>query len=289
MADRRGAPRGAPWRQGAPSAPFGRPTPPLGGPLEGTIHSPRSRAVSRPRRRGRWLTVGVPVVVGGTLGLSAFMVLGVAALIGGAGLVGPTLAGLGIAGAFGGGTGFLLRNRRPHRTLQVAASGSMPTGTRTALEAILRTSRTQQRRITKVRRQVRHPAVRELTDRADLLLQRICALLATESMQSRRPSDDDVMLLEGMAERYIPDLVEALENTAGFLATDRAEAATRAQANLRSVESQLASLDAALDRVEDDLIAHVTRSLDVHSAFLDQRLASRSADPLLDPDAGREG
>ncbi|MEE1650307.1 hypothetical protein V1260_05825 [Brachybacterium sp. J144] len=284
MADRRGAPRGAPWRRGTPSAPSGRPIPPLGGPLEGTIHAPRTRAVARPRRRGRWLTVGVPVVLGGSLGVSAFMVLGVAALIGGAGLVGPALAGLGIAGVIGGGTHLLVRNRGPRRTLQVAASASMPTGTRTALEAILRTSRTQQRRITKVRRQVRHPAVRELTDRADLLLRRIGALLATESMQSRRPSDDDVMLLEGMAERYIPDLVEALENTAGFLATDREEAAARAQANLRSVESQLASLDAALDRVEDDLIAHVTRSLDVHSAFLDQRLASRSADPLLDPD-----
>lgn len=254
------------------------------GPLEGKIHSPYSKAVSVPRRRGRWLTVGVPSVLGTGLGLGSFLLLGVSSLIGGAGLLAPLIAGLGIAVVVGGGTGLLLRNRAPQPVrLNRTVAGEIPSGTRTMLEKIVKDSRTQRRRLHRLRRGGPSPAVKQILHRTETLLLRIDALLGSAALQSRRASDEDMMLLEGMADRYIPELVDALESTVGFLSpatTDQAR--EQAVANLESIDEQLAVLGEGIDRIENDIVAGVNRSLDVHSEFLRTRFAGSHDDPLTD-------
>lgn len=273
---------GAPWaRTGTTS----RPTNWQSGldPLEGTIHAPRSKAVSLPRRRGRWLTVGVPAMLAGVLGISSFVVLGVSSLVGGAGLLTPLLAGLGIAAVVGGGTGYLLRNRSPQPVRLGRASAEIPAGTRTMLEKIVKDSRQQRRRIQRMQKRARGASVRQILHRAETVLLRIDALLGSAALQSRRASDADVMMLEGMADRYVPDLVDALEDTVGFLApTTTEDARARAIENLHSIDEQLIVLGDRIDRLENDVVAGVTRSLDVHSEFLRARFSDSASDPLID-------
>lgn len=254
------------------------------GPLEGKIHSPYSKAVSVPRRRGRWLTVGVPSVLGGGLGIGSFLLLGVSSLIGGAGLLTPLIAGLGVALVVGGGTGLLLRNRAPQAVrLNRATVGEIPAATRATLEKIVKDSRSQRRRLHRLRRRAASPAVRTILHRTETLLLRIDALLGSASLQSRRASDADVMLLEGMADRYIPELVDALENTVGFLSPTTTEGARdQAVANLESIDEQLKVLGEGIDRVENTLVTGVTRSLDVHSEFLRARFGEGPDDPFTD-------
>lgn len=238
--------------------------------------------MAAPRRRGRWLTVGVPVVLGGVVGIGSFLVLGVGSLIGGAGLLAPLAAGLGVGVVVGGGTGFLLRNRTPGPVRLSTASGEMPVGTRPMLEKIVRSTKLQRRRLTRMRRRRPGPAVKPVLNRAESLLQRINSLVGSESLQSRRPSDEDVMVLEGMAARYVPDLVSALDDTIGFLGPVSDSAREEAFANLTSIDHQLAVLGERLDRLEGDVVAGVTRSLDVHSEFLRRHLPEQRDNPLID-------
>lgn len=271
---------GRAWAQ-PPRGPVGPPTGQR--PLEGTIYAPRSTALAPRRRRGRWLTVGVPSVLGGGLGISTFLLLGVSSLIGGAGLVAPLLAGLGVAVVVGGGTGLLLRNRAPQPVRLDRGNPEIPAGTRTMLEKIVKDSRQQRRRLQRMQKRARGSAVSQILGRAETLLLRIDALLGSAAIQSRRASDGDVMLLEGMAERYVPELVDALEGTVGFLAPTTTEAAReKAIENLHSIDEQLSELGRSLDRLENDVVAGVTRSLDVHSEFLRARLSEPSYDPLAD-------
>lgn len=269
---------GTPWATSVPTAwPTGR------APLEGTIHAPRSKAVSAPRRRGRWLTVGVPAVLAGVLGISSFIVLGVSSLVGGAGLLAPLLAGLGIAAVIGGGTGFLLRNRRPPPVRLGRAATEIPAGTRAVFEKIVKDSREQNRRLQRMQRHARGSAVKQILQRAETLLLRIDTMLGSAALQSRRASDTDVMMLEGMADRYVPELVDALEDTVGFLApTTTEDARSRAIENLHSIDAQLVVLGDRVDRLESDLVTGVTRSLDVHSEFLRARFSDSASDPLID-------
>ncbi|WP_444585965.1 hypothetical protein [Brachybacterium sp. AOP43-C2-M15] len=225
----------------------------------------------------------MPAVLGATLGISSFLVLGVSSLIGGAGLLAPLAAGLGIAVVTGGGTGLLLRNRAPQPPRLGRSATEIPTATRSMLEKILRDTRLQRRRLHRMRRRTRGRALAEILNRAETMLLRIDALLGAGSIQSRRASDGDVMMLEGMAERYIPELIDALESTVGFLDPSTAEdARDRAIANLESIDEQLAVLDGRLDRLEDDVISGVTRSLDVHAEFLRARFADERRDTFLD-------
>lgn len=270
-----GPPRRLPTR----TAPSPRPAPSLrpARALEGRLLGPGSRGLATRRRRGRWLTVGVPVVLGGSFGIGTFMLLGVASLVGGAGLLTPLIAGVGIGVVVGGGSALLLRERRA-APVRLDAAGSagieVREGTRRTLTGVVRSTRRLRRRLTRLRRRTRRstglPAV---VHRAEALLEQIDALASTAALQSRRASDDDLMLVEGMAERYIPDLVRALEDTAPMLQPSTGRSHEQAVANLASIDQQLEALGARLDRVEDDLVAGVTRSLDVHAEFLRTRLA----------------
>ena len=253
------------------------------GPLEGKVHPPYSKAVSVPRRRGRWLTVGVPSVLGGGLGIGSFLLLGVSSLIGGAGLLVPLAAGVGVAVVVGGGMGLLLRNRAPQSVRLNRTAGEIPAGTRATLEKIVKDSRSQRRRLHRMRRRAPSPVVRQILHRTETLLVRIDALLGSTSLQSRRSSDGDVMALEGMTDRYIPELVDALESTTGFLTPTTTDTARdKAVANLESIDEQLTVLSQGIDRIEDDIVSGVTRTLDVHSEFLRTRFADGRADPFAD-------
>ncbi|MGY5765019.1 hypothetical protein ACXET9_07460 [Brachybacterium sp. DNPG3] len=259
----------------APAAPAAAPRPARA--LEGRLLSPGSRRLAVRRRRGRWLTVGVPVTLGGGLGISTFVVLGVASLVGGAGLLIPLAAGLGVGALVGGGTGFLLRERRPAPArLDAAQSAGLEIreGTRRTLTGVVRSTRTLRRRLTRLRRRARRgTGLAAVVRRAEALLEQIDALASTAALQARRASDDDLLLVEGMASRYVPDLVRALEDTVPMLQLSSGRSHEQAAANLASIDEQLATLGARLDRVEDDLVAGVTRSLDVHAEFLRTRLA----------------
>ncbi|WP_193105449.1 hypothetical protein [Brachybacterium sp. FME24] len=235
-----------------------------------------------PRRRGRWLTVVVPSVLGGTIGISSFLVLGVSSLIGGAGLLAPVLAGLGVGVVVGGGAAFLLRNRRQGPVRLNTARAEMPVGTRPVLEKIVRSTKQESRRLSRMRRRRPGPAVKPVLNRAESLLQRIDSLVDSAPMQARRASDQDMLMLEGTAARYVPDLVSALEDTIGFLSSVTGEAQERALTNLHSIDQQLTALGEELDRIERDAVEGVTRSLDVHSEFLRLRLPDQSASPFED-------
>ncbi|MFC7455804.1 hypothetical protein ACFQS2_01245 [Brachybacterium sp. GCM10030267] len=250
------------------------------GPLVGKVHPPPSTSITVPRRRGRWLTVWVPSVLGGVFGIGSFLVLGVSSLIGGAGLLAPLLAGAGVGVVVGGGLGILLRNRGPAPVRLSAGRAEMPVGTRPVLERMVRSTKRERRRLARMRRRRPGPLVKPVLKRAEALLQRIDALAGSPSLQSRRASDEDVMMLEGMASRYVPDLVQALEDTASFLASPTDEARQQAAANVRSIDEQLAALDREVDRLESDVIDRLTRNLDVHSEFLRHRLPDQRTDPL---------
>ncbi|WP_245851198.1 hypothetical protein [Brachybacterium vulturis] len=263
-------------RRAAPWAPGQRP-------LEGKVHAPFSTTVVPRRRRGRWLTHGVPTVLAGVVGLSSFITLGVSSLVGGAGLLGPLLAGLGIAAVVGGGSAFLLRNRAPRPVRLGRSTTEIPAATRTMLEKVVKDSRQQRRRLQRMQRRARGSTVSQILHRAETLLLRIDALLDSAAIQSRRASDADVMLLEGMADRYVPDLVDALEDTVGFLDPTTTEGAReRAIENLHSIDEQLTVLAGSIDRLENDIVAGVSRSLDVHSEFLRARFPEPSSDPFID-------
>lgn len=235
---------------------------------------------ARPRRRGRWLTLGVPVTVGVVLGLSSFLTLGVASLIGGGTLLTPFLAGLGVGALVGGLLGLALRNRRPAPVRLHEAGTVMPEGTLPALETILRSTRRQRRNLHRLRRRVRSRAVQPVLLRAENLLLRIDAIVATPALQARRPWDDDVLLLEGMAERYVPELLRAAEDTAGSLRPE-SDHGEQALANLHTIDAQLAALGVRLDQLEHQVVAGVTRSLDVHEEFLRVRLADPAQERIV--------
>src|SRR5690625_7554399 len=104
-------------------------------------------------------------------GISSFIVLGVSSLVGGAGLVAPLLAGLGIGVVVGGGSAVLLRNRRPQPGRLSAAGAETPVGTRTMLEKIVKPTTRQRRQLARARRKRPGPAANPALPRACAALQ----------------------------------------------------------------------------------------------------------------------
>lgn len=256
-------------------------THPSPGPFTAPSFRPGSSAVRRARRRGRWLTRGVPIVVGGLSGIGAFMVLGVASLIGGAGILSPLIGGLAVGAVVGGGLWLLLRNRAPQK-VRLTDLPELSETTRTMLVGIAKSSARTQKQVAAVRRRTRLKALAPSLNRSELMLQRVSALLGSPALASRHASDDAVMTLEGMAERYIPELLASLEATAPALSSTDEGIRQRAHANLLSIERQLAVLDGQLDRLDAELAQGVTRSLDVHAEFLTQRFPDQQVHQLRD-------
>src|SRR5699024_3416409 len=144
-------------------------------------------------------------------------------------------------------------------------------------------SRQQRRRVQRMQRRARGSTVSQILQRAETLLLRSDALLGSAAIQSRRASDADVMRLEGLAERDVPDLVRPLEDTVGVLSpTCTGQARERAIENLHSSDQQLSVLGESIDRLENDIVAGVSRNLDVHSEFLRARFPDSANDSFID-------
>jgi hypothetical protein len=252
---------------------------PIEKPLEGKVHSPTSRAVGRPRR-SPLVRFGAPVLLGG---LAAVLTLAVGL---GTGLLGPLLA-LGAAAGVGvvtlGGSGALLNAPRRDSAERPVLDASVPDSTREVLEKILAADERTRGRVAQLRSQASSApsAALVLTD-VDALLTRIDALVGTEQLQSLRPSASEVMMLEGIACRYVPELLDAASDTIGFLQTFAGSARQEALASLESVDQQLNVLAEGVEQIEADIVGGVSRSLEVHAEFLRTRFADQHLNPIID-------
>jgi hypothetical protein len=231
--------------------------------LRPIVHGPQGTQVARRRRRGRWLTTGLPWALGVVFGTSSYVVLGVGVVL-------------------GGGTALLLRNRRPARARRLPADAEMADGTRSTFTTILQATAKERKHIAQVDRPGLPAPVRPTLARAESLLERIDTLLNSSALQSRRAYDPDVLMLEGMATRYVPDLVESLDDTLGFLASfDGGREA--AAANVEIIDQQLTVLDDRITRIEADVVGGLSRSLDVQREFLTRHVAEKVENPLSEP------
>src|SRR5699024_3951727 len=160
---------------------------------------------------------------------------------------------------------------------------SVPEGTRDVLEKILAADATTRERLGRLRPQAAStPTATSVLDHVEALVTRIDALVAAEQLQSLRPSAGEVTMLEGIACRYVPDLVEAASDAIGFLRTFEGSARQEALENLASVDQQLHVLAEGVEQIEADLVGGVSRSLEVHAEFLRARFADQHLNPIID-------
>lgn len=247
--------------------------------LEGKVHSPSTSTSVGRRRRSPLVSFGVPVLVGGLIGVGT-LVLGLGAALAGPLLVAGGAVGVGVLAA--GGSGLLLRATRPAPTSLLEADADIAEPTQQMLEKILQATSETRTRIATLRTKTSEPAAGLALEHVESLLRRIDALVGSETIQALRPYAGEVTMLEGMATRYVPELVEAIEDTVGFLATFRGSARQEALDNLTSIDDQLTVLGEGLERIEQDVVAGVSRSLEVHSEFLRTRFADQRLSPLID-------
>lgn len=253
---------------------------PVERPLEGKVHSPStSTSLSRRGRRSPLVTFGVPALVGGLLGVGT-LVLGLGAALAAPLLVAGGAAGVGVLAA--GGSGLLLRATRPSPSALLEADGDIAEPTQQMLEQILQATSATRTRTATLRTAASEPAAGLALEHVESLLRRIDALVGSETIQSLRPYAGEVTMLEGMATRYLPELVDATEDTIGFLATFQGSARQEALDNLTGIDEQLTVLGEGLERIEGDVVAGVYRSLEVHSEFLRTRFADQHLSPLID-------
>jgi hypothetical protein len=245
--------------------------------LEGTVHGPTSREVSLPRPS--WLLrLGAPVVLGALAGLATLIVV-LGTGLGGPLLAFPAAAGVGLLALGGVGVAVNRPQSAPDRPVIEA---SVPGGTREVLERILSADEATRARVKELRPQASAAPAAEVLDHVDTLLTRIDALVGSEQLQSMRPSAGEVTMLEGIAARYVPDLVDAAADILGFLRTFAGSAREEALANLASIDRQLEVLAEGVERIESDLVGGVSHSLEVHSEFLRARFADQHLDPIID-------
>ena len=246
--------------------------------LEGTVRGPASREVSAPRPS--WLVrLGAPVVLGGLAGLAALLV------VLGTGLGGPVLAlgaAVGVGAVALGGVGVAVNRPRSGSAERPVIDASVAGGTREVLKRILEADAATRDRVAQLRPQASAAPATQVLDDVDALLTRIDALVGAEQLQQMRPSAGEVTMLEGIATRYVPDLVDAAADIISFLRTFAGSAREEALENLASIDRQLDVLGEGVERIESDLVGGVSRSLEVHSEFLRQRFADQHLDPIID-------
>ncbi|GAA1488847.1 hypothetical protein GCM10009626_15930 [Brachybacterium sacelli] len=252
---------------------------PVERPLEGTVHDPGSDAVGRSRRRSGLFAVGVPLLAGGLVGV-ACLVLGL-----GTAIVGP-LGALGLAAGAGvlvaGGSGVAVRALRQSSTPQVTTGTDGPDTTARMLEEVRRATAETRQRTRQLRHRASEPTVGLTLEHVESLLRRIDALADSETLRAQRPYEGEVTMLEGMATRYLPELVDAAADIIGFLDTFAGSARQEALENLEDIDQQLTVLGDGLEQIESDLVAGVSRSLEVHAEFLRTRFADQHLNPIID-------
>lgn len=251
---------------------------PIEKPLEGTVHSPASRELARSRRRPL-VSFGVPLLVGGLAGLGSLAV-GLATALAAPVILAGAALGIGVIAA--GGSGLALRAGSRAEHPQLTAAATIPGSTLEILEQILRSTADLRSRTAALRPRASDPAAALVLDDIDALLGRIDALTATETIQAQRRSAGELTMLEGMATRYLPNLVGAADDTIGFLATFSGGAREEALANLENIDRQLGVLGEGLERIEKDIVKGVSRDLEVHAEFLRTRFADHHLNPIID-------
>ncbi|WP_114853130.1 hypothetical protein [Brachybacterium sp. YJGR34] len=250
-------------------------------PLEGAVHRPAGLDVTRSGTSGRGLAVllGVPLLLGGLAGAATLL------LVLGTGLAGPLLAlmaaaGVGVVAAGGSGAALRVLRRAPAQAPVLA--GEVTGSTRETLERILRADEVTRQRVAELRPRASNASATRVLDEATALVTRIDALVGSEQLQSMRSSSGEIMMLEGMASRYLPELLDAAEDILGFLQTFAGTAREEALENLDRVIEQIAVLAEGVEQIETDIVGGVSRSLDVHSEFLRARFADHHVDPMID-------
>ena len=269
-----------PWKATADRRDLWGPAPTA---LEGTVHSPgaasSSKELAAPRRRGNPLvSFGVPLLTGSAAAF-AVVALGIGGVI-----TAPiaAIAALGAGVLTAGGTGGILYALRPTPSPLQLAAADIPESTREMLEQILHATAETRGRTRDLRTRTSDPAALTVLGDVENLLRRIDALVGSEAIQTLRPSSGEVTMLEGMATRYLPELVDAAEDIIGFLATFAGSAKQQAVDNLRSIDQQLGVLADGIEQIEQDMVAGVSRSLGVHSEFLRTRFADQHLNPIID-------
>ncbi|MGY5765025.1 hypothetical protein ACXET9_07490 [Brachybacterium sp. DNPG3] len=254
---------------------------PVEKPLEGTVRPPATQGAAR-TRRSPFVRFGVPVLIGAVLGAGTIAV-GLAAAI-----ASPLLvlgAGVGVGVLALGGSGVALNAGGGARRIEAGPvlASTVPDSTRTVLERILAADATSRGRVAALRPQAAGvAAATRVLDDVDKLLTRIDALVGTEQIQGLRPSSGEVTMLEGIAVRYTPELLDAASDVVGFLQTFAGTARQEALANLESVDRQLAVLSEGVERIESDVLGGVSRDLEVHAEFLRTRFADQHLNPIID-------
>lgn len=122
----------------------------------------------------------------------------------------------------------------------------------------------------------------EVLDQLAGILTRIDGLAQTEAVQERDPSDGDLLMLEGIACRYIPELMDAVDDTFDFLAKFSGGALKDVQNNLETIHSEFGVMSETLEQLEQDVVRGVSHSLEVHSEFLRRRLKASDSPSIID-------
>lgn len=122
----------------------------------------------------------------------------------------------------------------------------------------------------------------EVLDQLAGILTRIDGLAQTEAVQERDPSDGDLLMLEGIACRYIPELMDAVDDTFDFLAKFSGDALKDVQKNLETIHSEFGVMSETLEQLEQDVVRGVSHSLEVHSEFMRRRLNASDTPSIID-------
>lgn len=203
-----------------------------------------------------------------------------------------------------GGVGLLLRALTPEPGLLVASAEDLSEQTAALLEKVLTSTRDmrtklqewgkelprmqanlrshldEQRKAGSEGERMVRPA--QVLKQLSSLLSRIEALAQTEAVQQRQPNDGDLLMLEGIACRYLPEIVEALDDTFDFIMRFTGTALTDAVGNLVVVHDEFNVMSESVARLEQDVVRGVTHSLDVHAEFLRQRLNAQDTPSIID-------
>lgn len=233
-------------------------------------------------------------------------VLGLGSFAGAVGVAGVAVAA---GGAMAAAVGVFLHAITPAPSLLVTTSDGVNESTAALLENVLNSTRNIRRKLDewrgelpRIERNLRaqggagaaaggdaasgryggasRPA--EVLDQLAGILTRIEGLAQTEAVQERDPSDGDLLMLEGIACRYIPELMDAVDDTFDFLAKFSGGALKDVQNNLETIHSEFGVMSETLEQLEQDVVRGVSHSLEVHSEFLRRRLKASDSPSIID-------
>lgn len=232
---------------------------------------------------------GVPLLIGTVLGAGTIAV-GLATAFASPLLVLGAGVGVGVVAFAGSGLALNRGGRGDGSGRRVQAAGATPVlptsvqdSTRAMLERILAADASSRERVAALRPKAADVAPATLAlDDVDQLLTRIDALVGTEQLQALRPSSGELTMLDGIATRYTPELLDAAADVVGFLQTFAGSAREEALANLESIDRQLGVLSEGVEQIESDILRGVSRGLEVHAEFLRTRFADQHLNPIID-------